>query len=343
MATFLTHMMKKGYTQEEVFKVLFESEQDRKRRRMQAIITETVDAHRLRKMRDLLAFEKLATWRRMNGFDRVVEGEENWFHGHRSLPPTPEQYTASLRSDLQKLKDAISMPAEDTVTRPWQKTIDFVDGLEGKLPDEDLAVIMRYVEKRSREAAQTQVTVTPVDTVQYCSPCPLDPEPSSNVYVKLENTEGKMGPELEKLESPSAGTGLETPGQQCPPNEGTWDQGRTTASGFLTAGVGSSQGEKISSPTECVDTQAGNKSTRTTADITFLQQGHKPRSEENKQFDPGGKGEKAPPWNAAATLLSFSGDSWKAPCFASYFFISALCVLCFCYYCFLQVITSQRA
>ena len=53
----------------------------------------------------------------MNGFDRVVEGEENWFHGHRSLPPTPEQYTAYLRSDLQKLKDAISIRAEDTVTR----------------------------------------------------------------------------------------------------------------------------------------------------------------------------------------------------------------------------------
>ena len=44
-----------------------------------------------------------------------------------------------LRSDLQKLKDAISKPAEDTVTRPWQKTIDFVDGLKGKLPGEELA------------------------------------------------------------------------------------------------------------------------------------------------------------------------------------------------------------
>ena len=154
-----------------------------------------------------------------------MEGEENWFHGHRSLPLTPEQYTASLRSDLQKLKDAISMPAEDTVTRRWQKMVDFVDGLKGKIPDEELAVIKRYVEKRSHEAAQAQMTVTPMDAVQRCSPCPLDPEPSSSVYVKLENTEGKMGPELEELESPSAGTGLETPGQQCPPNEGTGDQG----------------------------------------------------------------------------------------------------------------------
>ena len=57
--------------------------------------------------------------------------------------------SASLKSELQKLKNAISMPAE---SKPWQKTMDFVDGLKGKLPDEELAVIKRYVDKRSREA-----------------------------------------------------------------------------------------------------------------------------------------------------------------------------------------------
>ena len=56
------------------------------------------------------------------------------------------------------------------MTRPWQKTIDFVDGLKGELPDEELAVIKRYVEKRSREAVKVQVTVTQVDTVQHSSP-----------------------------------------------------------------------------------------------------------------------------------------------------------------------------
>ena len=123
---------------------------------MLAIVTETVDAHRLRKMRDLLAFEKLATWRRMNGFDRVVDGLESWFHGHRSLPLIPEQYTASLRSDLQELKDAISMPAE---TRPWQKTMGFVNALEQvKVGDEEFAVLKRLVKERSHEAAQAQVT-----------------------------------------------------------------------------------------------------------------------------------------------------------------------------------------
>ena len=140
--TFLTDTMKKGYTEEEIFAVLFESEKDKKRIRMLAIVTKTVDAHRLRKMRDLLTFEKLRTWRRMNGFDRVVDGEGNWFHGPCSLPPTPLQYTASLRSELQKLKNAISMPAETTGTRPWQKTMDFVNALEQrKVSDEEFAVL----------------------------------------------------------------------------------------------------------------------------------------------------------------------------------------------------------
>ena len=183
------------------------------------------------------------------------------------------------------------------MTTPWQKTIDFVDGLKGIVPDEELAVIKRYVEKRSREAAQAQVAVTPVDTVQHSSPCPLDPEPSSSVCVNLENNEGRMDPELEELESPSAGTGLETPGQQCPPNKGIWETGRTTASGTLTADVGSSQKENILSPTtESVDKRA--KDTRTIEGIsstaaTPSKRRHKRSSEENKQFDPGGKGEKA--------------------------------------------------
>ena len=106
------------------------------------------------------------------------------------------------------------------------------------------------------------MTVTPVNTVQHCSPCPPNPDMPPGVCFKWESSEGKMGPELKELESPSAGTGLETPGQQCPPNEGTWDQGRITAAGVLTAGVGSSQKGNILSPTERA------KSTATLADIS---------------------------------------------------------------------------
>ena len=110
--TFLTDVMKKGYTEEEVLAVLVESEKDRKRRRTLAIVTETVDAHRLQKMRDLLTFEKLATWRRMNSFDRVADGEDSWSHGPCSLPSIPEEYTADLWCKVQELKDAISMPRQ---------------------------------------------------------------------------------------------------------------------------------------------------------------------------------------------------------------------------------------
>ena len=132
--------MKKGYSEKEILAVLVESEKDRKRRRMLVIVTETVEAHRLQKMRDLLAFEKLATWWKMNGFDRVADGEDNRSHGPRSLPPTPEEYTASLRSDLQELKHAISMPR--------QKVSNLINAVEqGKVSDEEFAVLNRLVEK----------------------------------------------------------------------------------------------------------------------------------------------------------------------------------------------------
>ena len=143
-----------------------------------------------------------------------MAGEGNWFHGPRSLPPMPQQYTTSLRPELQKLKNSISMPAETTETRPWQETVDFINALEqGKVSDEEFAVLKRLVEKRSRKAAQAQVTVTPVDTIQHCRPSPQTPEPLPDVCVKFENNEGRMNPERGVFESSSAGTDLETPGQ----------------------------------------------------------------------------------------------------------------------------------
>ena len=153
---------------------------------------------------------------------------------------------------------------------PWQKTAEFVDGLKGKLPDWELAEIKRYVEKRCHEEAQAQMTAKPVGTVQHCSPCTPNPNMPSCVCFNLENNEGKMGQELEKLESSSADTGLETPGQQGPPNEGTWEQRRTTADGFFTAGVDSSQGGRISSPKERVGTRAGTAMTPVNSSNTSI-------------------------------------------------------------------------
>ena len=85
----------------------------------------------------------------MNGFDRVVGGEDNWFHGPRSLPLTPEEYVADLWCEVNALKNAISVPR--------QKVSNLVNALEqGKVSDKECAVLKRLEEKRGREA--TQVT-----------------------------------------------------------------------------------------------------------------------------------------------------------------------------------------
>ena len=58
---FLTDVVKMGYSEDEIFAVLNESEQDRKRRQLLAKVTETFSAYHLREMKDLQAREKLAT------------------------------------------------------------------------------------------------------------------------------------------------------------------------------------------------------------------------------------------------------------------------------------------
>ena len=69
-----------------------------------------------------------------------MNGEDNWFHGPRSLPLTPQEFNASLWSDLQELKDAISMPR--------QKVSNLIDEIEqGKVSDEEFAILKRLVEK----------------------------------------------------------------------------------------------------------------------------------------------------------------------------------------------------
>ena len=187
---------------EELKTVFDEAREASKHSRKLGRVMEIVAAHCIQQMKGLLILEKLATWRRMNGFDRVVDGEDNWYHGPRSLLPTPEEYAADLWCKVNELKDAISMPR--------QKVSNLINAIEQyKVSNDEFAILKRLVEKRGREEAQ--MTVTPVDTVHYCSPSPQTPEPSPDVCVKLENNEGRMDPEQGELEPPSAGTGLETP------------------------------------------------------------------------------------------------------------------------------------
>ena len=76
--------------------MLDEARQASKYSRKLGRVVGVVAAHTIQQMKEFLAYEQLATWRRMNGFDRVADGEDNWFHGPRSLPPTPEKFAADL-------------------------------------------------------------------------------------------------------------------------------------------------------------------------------------------------------------------------------------------------------
>ena len=299
------------YSDEELTTMLAEAGEASKHARKRGRVMGIVAAHRLEQMKEILLYEELAIWRRENGFDRVEAVEKNWFGDHRSLPPTPEQYYASLWAEVDELKAAISMPIRGGPS--WQEyKRNIIRKLEqGEVSDEDFAVIKRLVDTRDRDAAQ--VTVTQVSTVQHCSPIPKTPEPPPDVCFNLENNEDEMDPGMEELTSSSASTSLNTPGQQSPRNEGVWETGRITADSILTAGVDSSKKENISSPMESVDTRASQKSTRTatvpgisSTAATPPKRRHKTSSEENKQFDPGGRGEQAPPWKAAVPLPFFS-------------------------------------
>ena len=300
--TFPTGVDFRKYSDEELTTMLAEAGEASKHARKLGRVMGVVAAHRIKDAKEFLAYQQLATWRRANGFDRVEAD-------HRSLPPTPEQYHAGLRVEVNALKAVISMPIRGGPS--WQEyKRNIIRKIEqGEVSDEDFAVIKQLVETRNRDAAQ--VTVTQVSTVQHCSPCSPNPDRPSGILCNLENNEGEMDPrmkELEELTSSSTGTGLNTPGQQCPPNEGVWETGRIIADGILTAGVDSSKGGNISSPMESTE-----RATRmvTVADIPLTaatppKRRHKKSSEENKQFDPGGRGEQAPPWKAAVPLPFFS-------------------------------------
>ena len=287
--TFPTGLDFRKYSDEELTAMLVEAVEASKHARKRGRVMGIVAAHRLKQMRTLLMYEELATWRRDNGFDRVEDVD------HRSLPPTPEQYYAGLWLEVNALKDAISMPLQ------LLKLFNAIE--QDTLSDEEYATLKRCVETRDRDAAQ--VTVTQVSTVQQCSSIPKTPEPPPDVCVNLENNEDEMDPGMEELTSSSTSTGLNTPGQLSPPNEGVWETGRIIADGILTAGVNSSQGGRTPSPPE------RSTSTRTFEDIfstAAIQENRRLKTfnELNKPFDPGGIGEKASPWNAAVPLPFFS-------------------------------------
>ena len=95
------------FTECDVTAMIAESREACKRIRKLGVLRKTVATHRLKELRYLRAVENLPTWRRSNGFDRcdVIDGQ--WING--PLPPTLEQTTASMWTELYALKKVISM------------------------------------------------------------------------------------------------------------------------------------------------------------------------------------------------------------------------------------------
>ena len=82
-------MVKMKYTEEdEVSAMIAESREECKRLRTLGMIRKTVTIHSVKELRHFHAAEKLATWRRTYGFDRLEDGDDQWVYG--PLPPTPE-------------------------------------------------------------------------------------------------------------------------------------------------------------------------------------------------------------------------------------------------------------
>ena len=61
-------------------------------------------------------------------------------------------------------------------------------------------------------------------------------------------------------------------------------------------------------------------------------EGHKTFNEENEQFDPGGQREKAPPWDAAVTLLFFFGGELGTSLLFSVCASFCCCPVCVCFF-----------
>ena len=153
-------VVKMKYSEDEISAMLVESREARKQLRKLDRVMKIVAAHRLKELTRLQGVEKLATWRRTCGFDRIADDDNQW--ASRPLPPTPEQFTVSLWSDLlNDLKDVTWLYGKDGSSHRAKNFIyDIVQGTVS-FTDEEFARIKRFVERRGRDAAH--VTVASID------------------------------------------------------------------------------------------------------------------------------------------------------------------------------------
>ena len=191
-------MVENKYLEEDISAVLAESREARKYLRKLGRVMKTLTAHHLKELRHLQAVEKLATWRRTHGFVQIADDDNQW--ASRPVPPTPEKFTASLWSDLNELKDAVSLSGKDGSSQRAKSFIKKIGQGTMSFTDEEFARIKRFVERRGRDSAHVTVAAS-IDTALPCSPRSRRSKISSDVCVSLEkDEEGRMDPEPDQLE-----------------------------------------------------------------------------------------------------------------------------------------------
>ena len=311
-------VVKTKHTEDEMSAMIVESREACKRSRKIGTIKMTVATHHLKELRHLRTVEKLATWRRTYGFERLEDGDDYWVHD--PLPPTPEQTTASMWSDLKELKDAISMSGKERSSQRVRSFINKLDRGTASCTDVEFVMLKHIVEER-RGCDAAQVTVAPMDTAQHCSPRSRSPEITfdARAYMK-KNDEGRIARSEISSNHHRLVRVLKHPDSSVT-RSGRQDKSLPRAVCSL-AWVRNFGGNTFPPTERVIGTRSGSVTTTPVASskTASLQTSRKPKykktaSEENKQTDPGGKGEGPPPWKSGVSVLfSFSGGNSGPGC-----------------------------
>ena len=114
-----------NFTECDVTATLTELREACRRIQKLGMLRKTVTTPRLKVLRHLRAVDKLAAWRRSNGFDRCDIYDGQWVHS--PLPPTPETTTARMWAGVKALMKEILMSEKE---RSNQRVENFFGELE---------------------------------------------------------------------------------------------------------------------------------------------------------------------------------------------------------------------
>ena len=144
------------------------------------MLWKTVATHRRKELRHLRAVEKLAAWRRSNGFDRCDVYDEQCIH--IPLPPTPKKTTATMWADVNVLKKKISMSEKERSRQRIESFFNEFEQRTASFTDKEFARLERIIMERRGRAA-THAVVAPIGTTQPSNPRWRCSEISFDVHV----------------------------------------------------------------------------------------------------------------------------------------------------------------